>query len=228
MQVAITGKNSNVLQVDNLNIISHVEMDDLLPQIREVVEDLMKEQPEKGLTNLSIACLKLAGVVECEYVRSALLIAAQNANFVPESALVSMSIFEMLCEMKFSNQLDLKQYVDCFDVKIEKLLGFSGLPQGMNWLDNLYMTRMAYIYKGSILDKANMSRLLRDKVLKKFCGGINQMEWHNEWYSRPALRTISKWYDNIHVPFGLTLAGIALSRVYMEVRGVNPSEIEKY
>ena len=57
---------------------------------------------------------------------------------------------------------------------------------------------------------------------------MNHERLHNVWYSHTAPKEVSDWYNRIEMPFGLTLAGIALARVYIEYRCVNPSYLEEF
>lgn len=229
MQLALGGKGSNITQIENLYINAHVDLEEIKPLIRSVLDELEHDQPEKGLSNLSVACLRLAEKVKGEYVRPALLIAAQNANLIPESALMAMTIHEIFCEMSFdANALTLEAYVSCFANKIEKLLSFTDLPSGLDWMDNLFMTRMLYFYDKKWNQNMRMDNMLQNIILKKYYNGTNGAFLHQVWYTHADLRRTSSWHDQIPMPFGLTLAGIALSRVYLEYRGVNPSYVENF
>lgn len=229
MQLAIGGKGSHITQIENLYINAHVDLEEIKPLIRQVLDELEQEQPEKGLSNLSAACLRLAEKVKGEYVRPALLIAAQNANLIPESALVAMTIHEAFCEMVFEdNTLTLEEYVGHFAYKTEKLMSFADLPSGLDWMDNLYMTRMLYFYDKDWNQNMRMDNMLKKIILKNYFNGTNAAVLHKVWYSHDSLCMTSRWHDQIPKPFGLTLAGIALSRVYMEYRGVNPSHVENF
>lgn len=73
-----------------------------------------------------------------------------------------------------------------------------------------------------------MNEMLKRIVLKNYFDGSNAANLQQIWNSHAVLSTITGWHDRIPRPFGLTLAGVALARVYIEYKGINASGIERF